>query len=488
MMRASSGADTRRNRTAPDDGGYAVIKLSYGRMLQDRLDGEHGLPRARLAELSRRFGAVQAEVRERRSAGEYGFYGLIDQDASVKQIATFAEGLGQAHDHVLVLGIGGSALGTKALLNALRPPAWNELDDEAREFFPRLTVLENVDPTSVAAALRRIDPRRVLVNVISKSGGTAETMAQYLVIRGWLEEALGTAAHRHLVFTTDPERGALRELAQREGIATLDVPSAVGGRFSVLSPVGLLPSALVGIDIAGLLDGARRAIERAESDDLLRNQAALYAGLHWAADTGLGARVHVLMPYTDRLREFAEWYRQLWAESLGKRVDRRGQPVYLGPTPVGAVGATDQHSQVQLFMEGPFDKVLTFITVDDLGVDVEIPTRADRATGPALPPDLAYLQGHTLGGLLRAEYEATAGALTRMGRMNATLRLPDLSAESVGEAIMFFQLATGYAGVWYGVDPFNQPGVELGKRLTYAAMGRPGYTEEETGKAEGDES
>jgi glucose-6-phosphate isomerase len=312
----------------------------------------------------------------------------------------------------------------------------------------------------------------VLVNVISKSGGTAETMAQYLVVRAWLDEALGPAAYRHLVFTTDPVRGALRELAQREGIATLTVPPAVGGRFSVLSPVGLLPAALVGIDVRALLHGARTAIERALADDLLRNPPALWAALHWAADTWLGARLHVLMPYTDRLREFAEWYRQLWAESLGKRVDRRGQPVFLGPTPVGAVGATDQHSQVQLFMEGPFDKAVTFLAVDDLGTDITIPSRPD------LPPDLAYLSGHTLGELLHAEYEATSAALARMGRMNCTLRLPDLSAATIGELIMFFQLATGYAGAWYGVDPFDQPGVELGKQLTYAAMGRPGYQQE----------
>jgi glucose-6-phosphate isomerase len=453
-----------------------VIKLAYGRMLRDALDGSHGLPRARLAELAAGFGAVQAEVRRRRAAGEYGFYKLIDQGDTVREIKNFAEGLGQAHDHVLVLGIGGSALGARSLLTALRRPAWNELDDEAREFFPRLTVLDNVDPTTVAAALQRIDPRRVLVNVISKSGGTAETMAQYLIVREWLEDALGDAAHRHLVFTTDPERGALREIATRDGIATLSIPPGVGGRFSVLSPVGLLPAALVGIDIEALLSGARRAVERAEADDLLKNPAALYAALQWAADTDLGARIDVLMPYTDRLRELAEWYRQLWAESLGKRVDRAGREVYAGPTPVAAIGATDQHSQVQLFMEGPFDKVITFVVVDDLGDDVRIPPPPDDVPGVVpLPPDLSYLTGHTLGELLRAEYEATATALARMGRMNCTLRFPDLSAETFGEAVMFFQLATGYAGVWYGVDPFDQPGVELGKKLTYAAMGREGY-------------
>jgi glucose-6-phosphate isomerase len=449
------------------------MKLAYGRMLQDGLDGRHGLPRSRLAELVAGFAAVQDEVRRRRGAGDYGFYGLVDQGPAIRQITGFAEGLGQAYDHVLVLGIGGSALGTKALLTALRRPAWNEWDDEGREFYPRLTVLENVDPTTIAAALRRIDPRRVLVNVISKSGGTAETMAQYLVVRAWLEEALGDAAFRHLVFTTDPSRGALREIAARDGIATLDVPPDVGGRFSVLSPVGLLPAALAGIDIAALIAGARRAIERAESDDLLRNPAALYAALHWAADTDLGARIHVLMPYTDRLREFAEWYRQLWAESLGKRVNREGQTVHVGPTPLAAVGATDQHSQVQLFMEGPFDKIITFVRVERFGEDVPIPT--PDPSSPPLPPDLAYLPGHSLGELLNAEYEATSAALAEMGRMSCTLHVPELTPETVGEAIMFYQLATGYAGVWYGIDPFDQPGVELGKRLTYAAMGRPGY-------------
>jgi glucose-6-phosphate isomerase len=463
-----------------------VIKLLYGRMFREGLDNQHGLVRGRLTELAGRFGAVQAEVRQRRAAGEYGFYRLVDQGPTVRAIKTFAEGLGQAHDHILVLGIGGSALGTKALLNALRRPAWNEWDDEGRDFFPRLTVLENIDPTSVSAALQRIDPRRVLVNVISKSGGTAETMAQYLVVRAWLEEALGPAAHRHLVFTTDPAKGALRELAQRDHIATLDVPPEVGGRFSVLSPVGLLPAALVGVDIDALLEGAQRALERSESDDLLQNPAALYAALHWAADANLGARVHVLMPYTDRLREFAEWYRQLWAESLGKRVDRGGRTVHVGPTPLAAVGATDQHSQVQLFMEGPFDKVITFVTVEDLGVDVKIPR---PGSGVPLPADLDYLPGHTLGELLRAEYEATSAALAQMGRMNCTLRLPDLTPATVGEGIMFFQLATGYAGVWYGIDPFDQPGVELGKRLTYAAMGRVGYPQQEpAAAASGDEA
>jgi glucose-6-phosphate isomerase len=451
------------------------MKLRYGRMIADKLDGEHGLPRSRLQDLAQRFPAVLSDVRARRREGEYGFYELGEQAQTVAAIQRFAGGIGQAYDHVLVLGIGGSALGTKALINALRPAAWNELDDEAREFFPRITVLENVDPASVAAALRRIDPRRVFVNVISKSGGTAETLAQYLVVRGWLDEALGQdAAVRHIAFTTDPSRGPLRSVAEREGIAALEIPPGVGGRYSVLTPVGLLPAALIGIDVAGLVAGAKRALERAERAELLENSAALYAALHWAADSWLGARIHVLMPYSDRLKEFASWYVQLWAESLGKRLDRRGEVIHAGPTPLGAIGATDQHSQAQLYMEGPFDKLVSFIRIEHPDEDVRIPSRE------ALPEELAYLPGHTLGELLLNEQEATSAALARMGRMNLTLSLPELTAETVGELIMFFQLATGFAGAWYGVNPFDQPGVELGKRLTFAAMGRPGFSKEAT--------
>ena len=449
------------------------MRLEYGRIFTDQLDGEHGLPRPRLQDLLQRFPEVLAEVKSRRRAGEYGFYSLGDQADTVAAIGRFAEGVGQAYDHVLVLGIGGSALGTRALVNALRPPAWNELDDEGREFYPRITVLENVDPTTIAAALRRIDPRRVFVNVISKSGGTAETLAQYLVVRSWLDQALGPdAAVRHLAFTTDPARGPLRAIATREGIATLEVPEAIGGRYSVLTAVGLLPAALVGIDVAGLVAGARRALEKADGEALLRNPPALLAALLWAADAWVGARIHVLMPYTDRLREFAAWFAQLWAESLGKKLDRRGGVVHAGPTPVAATGATDQHSQVQLFMEGPFDKVVTFVRVEHPGEDVPIPQR----TG--LPEELAYLQGHTMGELLRAEQEATSAALARMGRISLTLSMPALTADAMGELIMCFQIATGFAGVWYGVNPFDQPGVELGKRLTFAAMGRPGFVKE----------
>ncbi|MBL0180244.1 MAG: hypothetical protein IPP98_14165 [Gemmatimonadetes bacterium] len=333
-------------------------------MFRDALDGVHGLDPAVAATLAARFPAVQAEVRQRRAAGEYGFLGLGRQAEVAAAIESWAAERRGRYAHLLILGIGGSALGAKAMLSALKPAAWNEWGPDGRDGWPTLTVLDNVDPYTVLGALDRLDPRKTLVNVISKSGGTAETLAQYLIVREWLDRALGTAAKDHIVVTTDPEKGPLRALVREEGLTSFEVPPAVGGRFSVLTAVGLVPAALLGIDLTELLAGAQDAVDEAESDDLATNPAARWAALQWQAQTSRAANVHVLMPYSDRLREFAEWYRQLWAESLGKRLDRSGAEVFRGPTPIGAVGATDQHSQVQLFMEGPFDKTITFVVGD----------------------------------------------------------------------------------------------------------------------------
>lgn len=447
-----------------------TLRYDDGYMFRDALDGIHGLDPALRATLADRFGDVHAEVARFTAAGEYGFTKLGAQPDLVRRLTEWRDSLRGRFDHLLVLGIGGSALGAKALLNALKPPAWNEWSAAERNGAPTLTVLENVDPVTVEETLRRLDPRRTLVNVISKSGGTAETLAQYLIVRQWLEQAVGDATARgHLVFTTDPAKGALRAIARDEKITAFDVPPDVGGRFSVLTAVGLVPAVLLGIDIAGLLAGAGAAVSDSDSSDLALNTAARYAALQWQAQASRAANVHVLMPYSDRLKEFAEWYRQLWAESLGKKVDRAGREANRGPTPVGAVGATDQHSQVQLFIEGPYDKTITFVRVLDTTDQLPIPGR------PGLAPELSYLAGKTLGALLDAELQATREALRSQGRMSATLEVDTVDAFHLGQLMMFFQLATGYAGVWYDVNPFDQPGVELGKVLTFKAMGRTGY-------------
>jgi glucose-6-phosphate isomerase len=445
------------------------LHLDYTNMMGPRLGGR-GVDPGRLDALAERFEEVHADVRRRRDGGELGFFQLLDPSELPDRIQAFADGPGQAFENVVVLGIGGSALGATALLHALRGPDWNERDDEARDHFPRLYVLDNVDPDSVAALLDRIDVRRTLFNVISKSGTTAETMAQYLVVRERLQAAIDDPEgyRRHLLFTTDPERGVLRDIAQRESIATLPIPPAVGGRFSVLSAVGLLPAALVGIDVRALLDGARAMDQRCDHGTLADNPAGLFAVLQWLADRESGAPIHVMMPYSDRLYSMADWYRQLWAESLGKQRSLGGEDIFVGPTPVKALGATDQHSQVQLYVEGPFDKTVTFLAVAERGLDVAIPRSYEDIEA------LGYLGGHTLGGLLDAERRATAAALAERGRMNMTVTLPRLDAHALGELLMMLEIATVHAGALYDVDPLDQPGVELGKQLTYGLMGRPG--------------
>ncbi len=399
------------------------------------------------------------------AAGELGFLDLPADTALHDQTTSFVSGADGKFRDVVLLGIGGSALGPLALRGALRQPSWNQLGQAARDGFPRLHVLDNVDPATITALLSRLDLEDALFVVISKSGSTAETMAQYLVVRGALERTVGEDVRRHLVFVTDPEKGALRAIARAESISALDIPANVGGRFSVLSPVGLLPAALIGIDTSALLAGAADMMARCESDDLRDNPAAAFATLQWMADTRLDRGIHVLMPYADALRDMAAWFVQLWAESLGKKAsDGRST----GPTPIAALGATDQHSQVQLFMEGPPNKTVTFVAISNLAEDAAIPELH------AGYPELGYLGGHNLGELLDIERRATAGALARRGRPNMTITLDRLDPWHIGSLMMLFEIATVYAGVLYGVNPLDQPGVELGKQFTYAMLGRPG--------------
>ncbi len=443
-----------------------TLRLDYTNMMAPPIDG--AISAEEWSGIAERFRAARRAVDEQHAAGTLGFLDLPDDAALHASTLDFVRALRAGDDRptdVVVLGIGGSALGPIALRTALRPPQWNLLSDAARGGEPRLHVLDNVDPANISALLARLDLSRSIFVVTSKSGGTAETMAQYLIVRARLAAALGDdVAKRKIVFVTDPTKGALRAIAKAEGITALDIPANVGGRFSVLTPVGVLPAALIGIDTTQLLAGAASMRDRCVSPELTENIGGVFAALQYLADTKHGRQIQVLMPYSDALRDMADWFVQLWAESLGKH--RVPGDAGFGPTPLGALGATDQHSKVQLFMEGPGDKTVTFIGVDDGGVDVEIP----KLHGDI--PELAYLGGHRLSELLDIERRATAGALARRGRPNMTLTLERVDAWHVGGLLMLLEMATAFAGQLYGVDAFNQPGVELGKQFTYAMLGR----------------
>ena len=446
-----------------------MLTIDFTNMMAGALAEGQGISEAEWHAASGSFREAHASVATLHRAGTLGFIDLPADEALLNQSLRIAEKFRGRTDSVLLLGIGGSALGPIALRTALRPYGWNMLDHDGRDGFPCLHVLDNVDPASIAALLSRLELSRTLVLVISKSGGTVETMAQYLIVRDALIRELGDErARAQLVFVTDPEAGALRRIARRENIETVDIPSNVGGRFSVFSPVGILPAALIGVDVRALLRGAAHVTQQATTSDLSANIPGIFATLQWLADTNHGRHVHALMPYADPLRDIALWFVQLWAESLGKR---RSDGSLAGPTPLPAVGATDQHSQVQLFMEGPLDKTVSFISVAGREAEGVIPAAHSDI------PELAYIGGHTLGALIGIEQRATAGALAARGRLNLTIQLDRLDAWHVGALLQTFCLSTAYAGSLYNVDAFNQPGVELGKNFAYAMLGKPGSDE-----------
>lgn len=457
---------------ARGSGGLPVI--DFGNMMAGRIGpvgtGPGGIRPGRLeGDLAARFREARRVVEARRGAGELGFLELPHDRGLAADTLEVAGALRGRFDDVVVVGIGGSALGAVALRDALLGPWWNALDGEARGGAPRLHVLDNPDPDSAAALLDRLDPARTVFNVVSKSGSTAETAALFLVVLERLEEALGAErAGERLVVTTDARRGPLREVVAERGLRSLAVPEAVGGRFSVLSPVGTFPAALCGVGIEAVLGGAAAMAERCAAPRLAVNPAGVLATLLHAADTEMGAGIQVFMPYADRLRGLAYWVQQLWAESLGKAVRTDGLPAETGPTPLPAFGAADQHSVLQLLMEGPRDKVVAFIGRGRPERDLEIP----RAF--AGKPAFSYLGGHTLHGLLDRERRATAEALRRAGRMNMTITGDRIDARTMGAFFMLFQCAVVYAGALYAVNPLDQPGVEAAKSLARGLLGRKG--------------
>lgn len=385
----------------------------------------------------------------------------------VKEYAALVE---NRFDNILVLGIGGSALGGLAVTEALLKPYWNLLSKEQRNNYPRIFFLDNIDPDSIIGLLTILDLKKTLVNVITKSGSTAETMSQFMIIKDKLEQELGDDYRKNIVATTDKNVGVLKQIAEQEGYKTFIIPDDVGGRFSVFSAVGLLPFALVGIDIDEIVNGIKDMDLALKNTDINENIAAQNALIHFLMDTQKGKKISVLMPYSSRLKYVADWYVQLWAESLGKEKNLNGETVHVGPTPVKAVGATDQHSQIQLYNEGPNDKIINFIRVKKFDNDLEIP-KIFEYTG------IGYLGGKTVNDLMNAEADATRVALSDYDKPTVTITLPEINGYYVGQLLYMFEVQTAIAGALYNIDAFNQPGVEQAKNYTYALMGRVGYEE-----------
>ena len=412
-----------------------MITYDFSNASESRV-GEHGLSDAELDEAYRAGAAAFSAVLDDRKKGRLGFAKLPAREDVAGKIEEFASR--SRHKFYVHIGIGGSSLGAVALHQALAPERRN------------LHFLDNVDPEETAALFDRIDPKETLFHIVTKSGTTAETVAGLLVALDRVRSAVGDGYRDNFVVTTGT-KGFLRDLVKKERLDSFEIPVDVGGRFSALSAVGLLPAALAGIPIREVMAGAVLMDETCAREDARKNPAFTAALVARSLDSK-GKHIHVLMPYARALASLADWFQQLWAESLGKDG--------IGPTPVRALGVTDQHSQIQLYNDGPPDKFITFLETERFARETRIPE--------VFPGDetCAALQGRTFSELMLAEKRGTEAALTKKHRPNATIRIPEVGARTVGALLQFFEMATAFAGPLYGVNPYDQPGVEAGKKAT----------------------
>lgn len=384
-----------------------------------------------------------------------GFYEILDDKKTISEIKKFAKNARGKFSHIVVLGIGGSALGTICLQQSLKHLFTNEL---ARQPWPKLHVLDNIDPNLITELEDIIDYKKTLFIVISKSGCTPETVAQYFYFRS-KTNAKKLDPRKHFVFITDPKSGFLRQISDEEKIPTFSIPENVGGRFSVLTSVGLLPAALIGINIEKLLTGARKMRDQFLSSNYLKNLPFQLASTQYHFYQK-GKTINVLIPYAQKLSRFADWYRQLLAESIGKKLDNKGKIVNIGITPVNALGVTDQHSQLQLYNEGPNDKLFIFLEVEKLAAELPIP-HTDKNS-----PKMSFNK------LLKIELDATISSLTHNNRPNLTIKIDKINEENLGSLFMLFEGATAFLGEFFNINAFDQPGVELSKELTKKAIAK----------------
>jgi len=447
------------------------LRLDVNNMMSDYIGTEQGITQAELQGIAPAAKAAWEAVNASRGKGMMGWAELpYNQNEIVEDILSCAKKVQNKFENFVVLGIGGSALGPIAIQQALNHMHYNALSSKKRGGCPKLYVEDNVDPERMEALFDIIDVEKTCFNVITKSGSTSETMTQYLIIWNILKSKLGAKANENIIATTDAAKGNLIKIVKQEGFKMFIIPDGVGGRFSELCPVGLLCAAVCGIDIKELLVGAAYMDELCKKNELFANPALMAAAMQFIA-MGKGKNISVMMPYADSLKYIADWYCQLWGESLGKRYSLDGKEVYTGQTPVKALGVTDQHSQVQLYTEGPFDKVVTLLGVDKYHKTVSIPNGCEDI------PDVHFLCGHTMNELILAEQAATEYALLKSKHLNHTITLPEVNAFTIGQLLYFYEMETAYAGAMLNINTFDQPGVEEGKNAAYALLGRPGYDE-----------
>ncbi len=448
-----------------------MLELDIRGVSQDIIGSENGLNiQAEFENYKTQIADIVSDLYKRKDTPGEGLQWMnlgYSQETSwyVKEYAALVE---NRFDNILVLGIGGSTLGGIAITHALLKPYWNLLSKEQRGGYPRIFFLDNVDPDDINGLLDIIDLKKTLVNVITKSGDTTETMAQYMIIKDRLEKELDDDYRKNIIVTTDKKTGILRQISEQEGYKTFVVPDDVGGRFSVFTAVGLLPFALVGINIDEITAGIRDLDAQLKNTNIYENIAAQNALIHYLLDTKYGKDITVLMPYSEKLKFIPDWFTQLWAESLGKNKTIEEKPIKAGPTPIGAIGARDQHTLMQLFNEGPNNKVINFVRIGEFDTTLDIP-QIFQYTG------IGYLGGKTVNNLINAEADSTQATLIDYSRPTITIKIPKVDGYHIAQLLYMLEMQTAITGALYNINTFDQPSVEQTRNYTYGLMGRIGY-------------
>ena len=397
----------------------------------------------------------------------------LNSPASIKRLHDFTEKIRNNVDAVVSLGIGGSFLGNKVLFDIFCGEFWNTWTPEQRKGLPKVYFSgQNIDPRRTGDIINHLKAMaaskqthgggkfKVMLMCMSKSGGTLDTMSNFMVILDALKKDANIEVE--IVAVTDPnmeKKTLLKQLAVDNGWETFAVPDGVGGRFTVFCEVGLSTAAVIGMDIEAFLQGAQDMDKACQNDDIFQNPAMLNAALKVIAYKKYGRNIEVMMPYGDYLKSLSEWYIQLLAESLGKQFDKEGKEVCEGRTPLVAVGTTDMHSQTQQHQEGTLDKVVQFIKVDKWANDLVIPNAFPEAK------KLADISGVTMSEALEVARQSNADALKSNNRFNACFTLPELNEYHLGEIMYLLAMSVAYEGELLNVDAFNQPGVEAYKRI-----------------------
>jgi glucose-6-phosphate isomerase len=404
-------------------------------------NSNHGISEAELGSWKNKFSEFKTRIESRKQ----GFLDLPFDTENLEKVKQFSTSMKGKFDTIVVLGIGGSMLGSLVILESL-----------AANSNKKVYCVDNIDPDLIKQIDDKINYATTLFLVQTKSGTTPETVAQYFYFRAKvIKENL--EVKDHFVFVTDPENGYLRKSAPADQITCFDIPENVGGRFSVLSNIGLVLASLLDVNVDELLEGARVGVEKYfGGNDLSSYNLAVSQFLL----NQKGKNITVLMPYSSRLKTFAAWYIQLLSESVGKTLDLEGKKVWTGITPVPALGATDQHAQMQLFKEGPHDKLIVFLEVKDHQVEVQIPDLFGDEKS------LAYLKGKSFNQLLEAEFVGTRQSLSESEKANITISLDKVDEKSLGELFVFFEISVAFLGEIFNINTFDQPGVERSKVIT----------------------